>query len=99
MCNNVDDAVVRDAPAYLCLLTGENTVQGNLKRCKWDLMMSVDASDEERTGLVGIYGRKHSTKVINLDHHPTNTLFGDIFLVLPEAVSATEIVTLWLANM
>ena len=62
-------------------------------------MISVDASDEERTGMVGIYGREHSAKVINLDHHPTNTMFGDIHLVVPEAVSATEIVYDWLLNM
>jgi bifunctional oligoribonuclease and PAP phosphatase NrnA len=99
MGKKVDAVVDGGTPDFLRFLTGANTVQGKLKRGKWDLMISTDASDEERTGLVGIYGRKHSTKVVNLDHHPTNTLFGDIFLVLPEAVSATEIVTLWLANM
>lgn len=62
----------------------------------WDLMISTDASDEERTGLVGAYGRAHSKQVINLDHHETNTYFGDIHLVVPSAASATEIVyRLW----
>lgn len=62
---------------------------------KWDVMISTDASDEERTGQCGIYGRAHSQTVINLDHHITNTLFGDIHLVNADAVSATEIVFDW----
>ena len=32
-----------------------------------------------------------SPTVINIDHHVTNTYFGDIQLIVPEAVSATEI--------
>ena len=63
---------------------------------EWDLMISTDASDETRTGLVGTYGRSHSKQVINLDHHETNTYFGNIHLVVPSAASATEIVyRLW----
>jgi phosphoesterase RecJ-like protein len=99
MGKKVDAVVDGGVPDFLRFLPGSNTVQGKLKRGKWDLMISSDASDEERTGLVGEYGRKHSSKVINLDHHPTNTCFGDLFLVLPEAVSATEIVFRWLRYM
>jgi phosphoesterase RecJ-like protein len=62
-------------------------------------MISVDASDEERTGQAGAYGRANSRRVINLDHHPTNTGFGDVLLVVPEAVSASEIVYFWLREM
>lgn len=62
----------------------------------WDLLISTDASDEVRTGLVGEIGRANSKMVINLDHHETNTYFGDIHLVVPSAASATEIVAqLW----
>jgi bifunctional oligoribonuclease and PAP phosphatase NrnA len=70
------------------LLTGE-----------WDVMISLDASDEERTGVAGEFGRAHSQVVINVDHHPTNTMFGSIYLVQPEAVSTTEVVYDWLAAM
>ncbi|MEO8606738.1 MAG: bifunctional oligoribonuclease/PAP phosphatase NrnA [Chloroflexota bacterium] len=99
MGKKVDAVVDGGVPDFLRYLTGANTVQGKLKRGKWDVMISSDASDEERTGLAGEYGRKHSGKVINLDHHPTNTYFGDLFLVLPQAVSATEIVYRWLKFM
>jgi phosphoesterase RecJ-like protein len=62
-------------------------------------MISVDASDEERTGQAGAYGSANSRGVINLDHHPTNTGFGDVLLIAPEAVSASVIVFLWLREM
>lgn len=99
MGKKVTTAVDGGTPDYLDFLPGAGGVQGKLKRGNWDLMVSVDASDELRTGLVGEYGRGHSPKVINLDHHPTNVWFGDIFVVVPSAVSATEIVFDWLAYM
>lgn len=65
----------------------------------FDLMISTDSSDEERTGQVGVYGREHSERVVNLDHHVTNTGFGDVHLVVATAVSATEIVVDWLDHL
>ena len=96
---SVDCAVDDGVPGFLNFLPGAGTVKDQLKKGKWDLLVSVDASDEERTGASGIYGRGHSKQVINLDHHPTNTYFGDIYLVMPQAVSATEIVYRWLGTM
>ena len=55
-------------------------------------MISTDASDMERSGQVGASGFAHSKTILNIDHHVTNTGFGDIHLVVPTAVSATEIV-------
>jgi bifunctional oligoribonuclease and PAP phosphatase NrnA len=91
----VDDGV----PGFVEFLPGAATVADELKSGSWDLMISVDSSDEERTGNAGAYGRAHSTQVINLDHHATNTFFGDIYLVMPEAVSATEVIYRWLIHM
>jgi phosphoesterase RecJ-like protein len=62
-------------------------------------MLSVDASDEERTGEAGAYGRAHSQTVINLDHHATNTGFGQIHLVSPQAASATEVIYEWFTRV
>lgn len=84
---------------FVEFLPGIEMVKSKLKSGKWDLMISVDSSDEERTGMVGAYGRTHSQKVINLDHHATNTFFGDIFLVQPDAVSATQVIYEWLGYM
>jgi bifunctional oligoribonuclease and PAP phosphatase NrnA len=88
----VDDDGV---PDFLKFLPHADKVVERLYQKSWDVMISTDASDEERTGEAGSYGRKHSKVLINLDHHITNTYFGDIHLVVPTAVSATEIVFDW----
>lgn len=91
----VDDGV----PPYLQFLPGADSVRGAVPSAgqpeTWDLMISVDASDEERTGEWGAYGRAHTPTVINIDHHPTNTQFGAIHLIAPHAVSTTEILLDW----
>lgn len=86
-----DDGV----PAYLQWLPGADEIVSEITTGEFDLMISTDSSDEIRTGLAGEYGRAHSKTVINLDHHPTNTYFGDIHLVVPSAVSATQIAHEW----
>jgi phosphoesterase RecJ-like protein len=96
---SVEAAVDDGVPGFLMFLPGANTALSRLKKGTWDLMIAVDASDEERIGLAGAYGQAHSQKVINLDHHPTNTGFGDIHLIMPEAVSATEVIFEWLRRM
>lgn len=95
----VDHAIDGGIPEPFTFLPGAESVRGELKTGSWDLMISLDASDEERTGIVGEYGRQNSKTVINLDHHTTNTFFGDIYLVDPNAVAATEIVYRWLQWM
>lgn len=95
----VDAAVDGGVPDFLGFLPGSDTVLSKLDGGAWDVLISLDASDEARTGAVGAVGRANSAKVINLDHHATNTMFGDVHLVLPEAVSAAEVVYLWLEAM
>jgi phosphoesterase RecJ-like protein len=85
-------------PVYMYLQNAAD-VASKLESGAWDLMISVDASDEARSGQCGAYGRANSKRVINLDHHETNTGFGDIQLILPKAVSATEVIFLWLKQM
>lgn len=92
-------AIDGGVPESFAFLPGAETVLDDLSRGKWDLMISLDASDEERTGNVGAYGRQHCKTVINLDHHVTNTLFGDIKLVDSQAVAAAEVVFRWLQWM
>ncbi|MEQ8673475.1 MAG: bifunctional oligoribonuclease/PAP phosphatase NrnA [Aggregatilineales bacterium] len=92
----VDVAVDEGVPDFVEFLPGSDMVKRKLTVGEWDLMISVDASDEVRTGKVGAFGRERSKKVINLDHHATNTLFGDEQLVMSNAVSATEVIYHWL---
>lgn len=90
-------------PDYLQFVPNSNQVIGVIPAdpadgapLAFDLMIAVDSSDEARTGKAGEYGRARSATVINLDHHATNTRFGDYHLVVPDAVSATEIAAAWL---
>jgi len=84
----LDDGV----PDYLSFIPKTETIVTEIIEGEFDLMISTDSSDMERSGKVGAYGFAHSQTIINIDHHATNTGFGDIHLVVPSAVSATEIV-------
>lgn len=92
-------AVDKGVPQYLRFLPGTDGIEPKLDSGEWELMISLDSSDEERTGDAGVYGRAHSQRVINIDHHPTNTLFGSIYLFRPDAVSTTQIVQEWIEQM
>ncbi|MDZ4769016.1 MAG: bifunctional oligoribonuclease/PAP phosphatase NrnA [Chloroflexota bacterium] len=94
-------AVDAGVPDYLAFIPAAATVLPGISAASgtFDLMISLDSSDEERTGAVGAYGRANSRQVINLDHHMTNTGFGNLHLVMASAVSATEVVMHWLDAM
>lgn len=54
-----------------------------------DTLFVVDSGSLPRTALtLGDW----SGTIVNIDHHPDNTRFGDVNLVLPESSSASEIV-------
>ena len=92
-------AVDKGVPNFLRFLPGSAAVVSSLQSGEWELMISLDSSDEERSGEVGVYGRAHSQRVVNVDHHPTNTLFGQLYLFWPDAVSTTQVVQEWLEQI
>lgn len=56
-----------------------------------DLVISLDCSDEQY--IKGLHrSLSRPTKLINIDHHDTNSNFGDIDQVVTDATSTTEIV-------
>ncbi len=57
----------------------------------YDLLIAVDCGDEQRMGEAFAQLSEPHPFVINIDHHITNTEFGDINLVNPTATSTTEI--------
>jgi len=86
-------AVIDDgAPPGLKFVPGSGAILSSIEAGEFDLMIAVDSSDIERIGVAGAYGMAHSKKIINLDHHPTNTRYGDINLVVSHAVAAAEVV-------
>ncbi len=96
---SVDAAVDEGVPDFLEFLPNSGRVMPSLTSGDWDVMVTVDASDQERTGTCGVYGFAHSQTVINIDHHRTNTGFGDIHLIIPDAVSTTDVLYQWLTRM
>ncbi len=59
-----------------------------------DLIICLDAGSLDRLGKLYVPDRFAERPVINIDHHVTNTRFGDIALVDPEAAATAEILYL-----
>jgi len=48
------------------------------------LVLFFDSGSIERSGSAGAHIREHAT-IVNVDHHPSNSRFGDVNIVDPEA--------------
>ncbi|CAN5478440.1 bifunctional oligoribonuclease/PAP phosphatase NrnA [soil metagenome] len=66
-----------------------------------DLVIFVDCADQDRAGIVSqvLAEREVPYGTINIDHHVTNTRFGDINLVVPEAAATCEILPYLLTEL
>lgn len=91
----VDDGV----PSAFAFLPETNTVRANLKGIDADLVIAVDCGDESRMGEAGKQARKLKKPFINLDHHASNTRFGDLNFVDTKWSAASEGVLDWLDAM
>jgi len=80
-------------------LPGSEAVRKELKDVSADLVIAVDCGDESRMGEVGKQARALNTPLINLDHHWSNTNFGNVNMIDSEWVSASEGVLRWLDAM
>ncbi|MBA3029379.1 MAG: hypothetical protein FP816_11305 [Desulfobacteraceae bacterium] len=65
---------------------------------KFDLAILLDCSSLERAGSAALDIRQIPF-MINIDHHATNTRFGDENLVVPEACASSEIVYTLIKHM
>lgn len=64
-----------------------------------DLVISTDASSIDRIGEVGAAAFALGTPTIVIDHHATNTFFGDVTILNSGFVSSTEAVLEWLDQL
>lgn len=64
-----------------------------------DLIICLDAGSLDRLGKLYVPDRFTERPVINVDHHVTNTRFGDVVLVDPEAAATAEILYLVCARI
>jgi phosphoesterase RecJ-like protein len=79
-------------PESLRFLTGFDKITRQLNEA-YDLLVVVDCSEFDRVGSVLPAG---IIPDINIDHHITNTNFGKINLVEPEAAATAEIIAKYL---
>lgn len=56
-----------------------------------DLLVTLDAASEDRLGTVAPLLEAHVPTIV-VDHHPTNTGFGDVRLVAPSAAATVTLV-------
>ena len=69
----------------------DQVLRPNVNRSAYDLVVAVDCGDEQRMGLSFSMLPEPRPTVINIDHHVTNTHFGEVNQVVATAVSTTEI--------
>ena len=77
--------ISKDIPRNLDFLEGFERIKRRVEY-KNSLMISCDCGDIDR---LGVDTKEH--KLINIDHHIGNTLYGDLNIILPQAVSASEV--------
>ncbi len=73
-------------PMYLDFLPNFNKVVHNLPK-KIDLMISFDCGSFDRLGI-----DEKPEFLINIDHHISNTNYGDINIIDPKAASSSQVV-------
>lgn len=79
-------------PVDLRFVPGSDALQSALPaEPRFDLVVSLDASDIERLGEVGAALLTLGVPVANIDHHVTNLEFGDVNYVQPACAAAAEV--------
>lgn len=79
-------------PSKLKFLDPDRVVQKPKSGQSFDCVISVDCASYERLGTVADAIRDRGT-LLNIDHHTSNTRFGDVNWISAEEASAGELVT------
>lgn len=91
----VTPACANAVPEAYAFLPGSDTVTSRPPTGE-ALIISLDAGSLDRLGRLYVPDYFAHQPVINVDHHVTNTRFGDVNLVDPEAAATSEILYLLL---
>lgn len=73
-------------PQLYSFLEGRDKIELTSNSKDVDVVFIVDVAEIDRCGIKQDYVKDKT--VVNIDHHKTNTLFGDINLVKPDAAAA-----------
>ena len=88
---NVKVLRVDNIPDYYRFLPNIELIKDYEIENNLDLFIALDSSDMERLGIGGQFAKK-ANSIINIDHHISNTNFGDINIVSPSAAATGELV-------
>jgi phosphoesterase RecJ-like protein len=83
-------------PHTLKFLPGTSEVGGELPREQFDLIITFGCSRIDRTGFVPL--KTTQTPIINFDHHPDNTSFGQVNVVDEQTAAVAELVYYFLQS-
>lgn len=79
-------------PAPYAFLAGTENIEDSLGEVSgFDLAIALDCDSQRRTGPLEAVLRS-SKYILNIDHHASNSGFGDVALVSPRASAAAELV-------
>ncbi len=86
------DVYLGEIPNLFKFLSGSDIIQSYPSKDKThDLFIALDCGDTGRMGNAGKYFES-AKKTICIDHHISNEGFGDEYLIVPDASSASELV-------
>lgn len=83
-------------PRRFAFVPNSADIQAEVSDQQFDLVISTDASDLSRLGKVGAVLHQQDCPLIQLDHHQTNLIFGDVNLVDARTVAAAEGILDWI---
>ena len=92
---NVTSFCLNDLPYYLKFLPQSDLLKNDhlIFTKKYDLVIIFDSGSLEYAGVSDLLTAiKNKYILINIDHHATNLLYGDINLVITDASSTAEII-------
>ena len=73
-------------------IPGVSSVSNSLPEGAWDLLITCDCGDRKRIGETLKDSLSRFPKVMNIDHHASNDLFGHLNYVVDTASSTSEII-------
>lgn len=94
--NKKVDLIIPTYPKTFNFLPGIDEIKKESNVKNYDLAIALDCGDRERlNGFVDYFD--NANKKISIDHHGTNTMFGDYNYVNPDAAATTQVLYLILS--
>ena len=91
------DIIIPEYPQVFDFLPGADEIKKESDVEKYDLAISVDCATMKMLNGFSKYFENAKTKVV-IDHHSTNTMYGDINFVNPDAPACAQIMLVILEN-